>query len=167
MEGMKLMRPLYLAIACTALLAGCTVPGVPGLGSLTGPTVSGQVTGAAAGWRVALVGSPKAGGAAIEIASAPVQGSGYTLAFPGSPPLSLLEQPAEERSVVFTLRAYQDANGNDRLDAGERQSPSPVGSFRWFALDGPAGAYRQGWNQFRNGTYSQQFDVALDLATGS
>ncbi len=152
-----------LALTSVLLISGCANLPLAGLGLGTGPVLLGQVSGATtSGWRVGLFGAAPA----IELASATVNGGTFSLALPAVPGAAAMEQPAEVQSIVFTLRAYQDTNGNGRFDAGERQGTS-IGSFRYFATDGPAGTYRAGWNQYRNGIYSQQFDAAFTVSAGA
>lgn len=158
-------RSLSLAAALTAALAltGCDTP-VGALIGGGGPTIRGTVTDMTGdAVRVGLLGTPRAGAKAREIATAPTVGGAYTLTLPARPPIDLMEQPEELRSIVFTLRAYEDRNGNGAYDDGEPLCDCSSGQFRYFSSDGPAGAYRAGWNTFSGGRYSQSFETAYNL----
>lgn len=160
-----MFRPVTLAVGLAALLAvaGCDTP----IGALIaggGPTVTGavkQMSGASV--RVGLIGTPKAGAREREIASTAASGGTFSLSLPARPPIDLMEQPDEQRSIVFTLRAYEDRNGSGTFDAGEPLCECSSGQFRYFASDGPAGSYRAGWNTFAGGRYTQSFDTAYVL----
>ena len=154
---------LALALAATAALTGCDTPVVGAiLGG--GPTIRGNVVGMqGAAVRVGLIGTPRAGANAREIATAATAGGAYAITLPARPPIDLMEQPDELRSIVFTIRAYEDRNGNDAYDSGETLCECSSGQFRYFSTDGPAGSYKAGWNVFAGGRYSQAFDVAYNL----
>jgi hypothetical protein len=148
------------AAGCTELAA---VGGVPLLlGGGGGPTVSGTVKGmSGSGVRVGILGSSTAGGKQREIASAEVSDGSFTLTLPSRAPVDMMEQPAETRSVVFTLRAYADADRNGRYDDGETLCECSSGQFRYFESDGPAGSYKAGWNVVANGRFTQNFSTAF------
>jgi hypothetical protein len=73
----------------------------------------------------------------------------------------MLEAPAEDKSYVFVLTAYEDLNGNGRFDESDRMHPTTGGSYRWFANSGPANA--TGWNVFKDGVYSAAGDTVASL----
>lgn len=152
-----------LAVAVSMPVFGCSVPSVPDLGAAPGPTLRGTVQGASgANLRVGLLGALRAGGQKRELASSSAASGSYTLQVPSTPPLDLMLNDNE--SVVFTLQAYKDLNGNQKYDATDELSDAAAtGSLRYFDGDGPAGTYKKGWNLFRNGTYAQSFDVAMNL----
>ena len=153
-------RTIPLALAATLLLAGCDTPIATVLGG-GGPTISGTVQGmSGAAVRVGLIGTPKAGAREREIASTGTAGGGFVITLPARPPIDLMQQN-ETRSIVFTLRAYEDANGNNAFDAGEKLCECSSGQFVFFDSDGPAGSYKAGWNQFSGGRYTQSFDTAF------
>lgn len=153
--------PMLVAIATTCALAGCDTPVGALLGG-GGPTISGTVKGmSGSAVRVGLIGTPRAGAREREIASAATAGGAFLLTLPARPPIDLMEQPDEQRSIVFTLRAYEDSNGNNAFDAGEKLCECSSGQFRYFSSDGPEGSYRAGWNQFSGGRYTQSFDTAF------
>lgn len=157
-----MFRPVTLAtvFAVAIALTGCDTP-VGALIGGGGPTITGTVKGmAGAAVRVGLIGTPKAGAKEREIASTAASGGSFSLTLPARPPVDLMEQPDEQRSIVFTLRAYEDRNGNGAFDSGEPLCVCSAGSFRYFSSDGPAGSYRAGWNAFEGGRYSQSFDTA-------
>lgn len=162
--------------ACAELPAGLVAPVVAGVGAglaAGGPTLKGQVQKPAGGdeakLRVGLVGSVRAGAPKEELTSAAAVGGQYSLSLPSQPAVKFLEAPSEDRSIVFSLVAYTDANGNGRYDEGSdtlHQASSASGTFRYFAGDGPAGTYKAGWNLFKNGAYTQSFDsVAFNVTT--
>jgi hypothetical protein len=163
------MTRAKFAILCLAVMpaAGCAdlaaVGGLPlPLAGGGGPTVSGTVKGmSGAGVRVGVLGSSTAGGKQREIASTEVSDGAFTLTLPGRAPVDMMEQPAETRSVVFTLRAYADANRNSRYDDGETLCECSSGQFRFFESDGPAGSYKAGWNVVTGGRFTQNFSTAF------
>ncbi len=157
-----MFRPVSLALllAATFAVAGCDTP-VGALIGGAGPTISGTVKGmSGAAVRVGLIGTPRAGAKEREIASAATSGGSFTLTLPARPPIDLMEQPDEQRSIVFSLRAYEDRNANGAFDDGEPLCQCSSGSFRYFSSEGPAGSYKAGWNTFAGGRYSQSFDTA-------
>jgi hypothetical protein len=158
-------RPFASIAAAAAMLAlaGCDTPIAAVIGG-SGPTVRGTVNDmTGAGVRVGLIGTPVAGGKAREIASTAADSGSFSLTFPGSPPLDLMQQPAEDRSIIFTLRAYQDRNGDQAYQDGEPLCDCTSGQFRYFSSDGPEGSYRAGWNAIVGGRFSQSFDTAYAL----
>lgn len=155
---------LGAALAAVVTLAGCDTPVGAILAGGGGPIVRGTVDdmqGDAV--RVGLIGTPRAGAKAREIATAPTTAGTYLLTLPARPPIDLMEQPDELRSIVFTVRAYEDRNGNNAYDDGEPLCTCSSGQFRYFSSDGPDGSYKAGWNAFSNGRYSQSFDTAYNL----
>lgn len=154
-------RTIPLALASMLLLAGCDTPIGAVLGG-GGPTISGTVTGmSGSAVRVGLIGTPRANAREREIASTGTAGGAFMITLPGRPPIDLMQQPDESRSIVFTLRAYEDSNGNNAFDAGEKLCECSSGQFVYFASDGPAGSYKAGWNQLVGGRYTQSFDTAF------
>lgn len=157
-----MFRKLTTLVVLT-LLAGCDVPGVPSFGG-AGPTVTGTVKNmTGANVRVSMMGATSAGGATREIASAATSSGAFSLSLPGAPPIDLMEQPGEQRSIVFTLKAYQDGNANSRYDAGEQVCDCSSGQFRYFAADGPEGSWKAGWNNLVGGRFTQSFNTAYAL----
>lgn len=157
----QLILGAALAAACT--LTGCDTP-VGAILSGGGPTIRGTVDDMqGASVRVGLIGTPKAGAKPREIATAPTLSGAFALTLPARPPIDLMEQPDELRSIVFTVRAYEDRNGNGAFDDGEPLCACSSGQFRYFSTDGPDGSYRAGWNAFAGGRYSQSFDTAYNL----
>jgi hypothetical protein len=114
-----------------------------------------------AGVRVGVLGSSTAGGKQREIVSTDVMDGAFSLTLPARAPVDMMEQPAETRSVVFTLRAYADANRNGRFDDGETLCDCSSGQFRYFESDGPAGSYKAGWNVVQGGRFTQNFSTAF------
>ncbi|MEB3329640.1 MAG: hypothetical protein VKQ33_10450 [Candidatus Sericytochromatia bacterium] len=163
------MTRALLSMLCLAAVstAGCSdlaaLGGLPlPLGGGGGPTVSGTVKGmSGAGVRVGVLGSSTAGGKQREIASTEVTDGAFTLTLPGRAPVDMMEQPAETRSVVFTLRAYADANRNGRYDDGETLCECSSGQFRYVESDGPVGSYKAGWNVVSGGRFTQNFTTAF------
>lgn len=159
-----LRRLLIATVLLPFGLGGCNVP-VTGLIPPAGPTLQGTVKDMKGEEvRVGLLGSPRAGGRQQEIVSASAKTGSFSLTLPAWPPVELMEQPDETRSVVFTLRAYSDRNGNSRYDEGETLCECSSGRFRYFSSDGPAGSYLQGWNRMTDdGRYTQSFTTAFVL----
>lgn len=152
------LLPLLTVLA----LAGCDVPGVPSFGG-AGPTITGSVTKlTGSGIRVSLMGAATAGGAQREIASTAASGGQFSLTLPGSPPIDMMTAD-ETRSVVFTLKAYQDGNGNGKYDGGEQLCDCSNGQFTYFTSDGPSGSWKAGWNNLSGGRYTQTFTTAYAL----
>lgn len=146
-------------------LAGTTTGGGPVLKGMVQPPAGADATKL----RVALLGSLKPGAPQEELVSAPSTAGAYTLTLPAQPAVKFLEAPAEDRSVVFSLVAYTDTNGNGRYDPKEdalHEATTASGTFRYFAADGPSGTYRAGWNLYKNGSYTQGFEsLAFNVAT--
>lgn len=157
-------RMVIVAVLSPLLLAGCDLP-VTALVPPAGPTVQGTVKDMQGEEvRVGLLGSARAGGRQQEIVSSSAKSGSFTLTLPAWPPVELMEQPDETRSVVFTLRAYSDRNGNNRYDDGETLCECSSGRFRYFSSDGPSGSYLQGWNRMTDdGRYTQSFTTAFVL----
>ncbi|MEB3285549.1 MAG: hypothetical protein VKN33_09710 [Candidatus Sericytochromatia bacterium] len=159
-----LRRLLVSGVAGVCLLGGCNVP-LSGLLPPAGPVIQGSVAEMQGEEvRVGLLGSARAGGRQQEIVSVSARNGSFSLTLPAWPPVELMEQPDEIRSVVFTLRAYSDRNGNERFDDGEPLCECAAGKFRYFSSDGPSGSYLQGWNRLTDdGRYSQSFSTAFVL----
>lgn len=166
-----------MGLASAACNAAILVPNPVGGGggvASGGPTLQGEVNKPAgsdgAKLRVALVGALRAGAAKEELTSAAAPSGKYSLILPGQPAVKFLEAPAEDRSIVFSLVAYSDTNGNARFDEGVdllHQGTTATGTFRYFAADGPAGTYKAGWNLFKDGAYTQGFEsLAFNVTTG-
>lgn len=161
---------LIIGLSALALLAGCNdlgglAGGIGGIAGGGGPTVTGSVKEMkGASIRVGLVGASKAGGKVQEIASSTAGNGTFALVLPASPPIQLMEQPDETRSIVFSLRAYDDRNGNNRYDDSEPLCECSSGQFRYYASAGPEGSYFAGWNLITNdGRFSQSFNTAFAL----
>ncbi|MEB3196121.1 MAG: hypothetical protein VKP62_02855 [Candidatus Sericytochromatia bacterium] len=158
-------RRLYVLWLTSTLLTACNLPVGALLSGPPGPKVLGTVKDMkGAEVRVGLIGSAKAGGKQREIVSTSAANGSFSLSLPAWPPTDLMEQPDETRSVVFTLRAYSDRNGNSVYDDGEPLCECASGRFRYFSSDGPSGAYRAGWNAMtEDGRYTQSFSAAYVL----
>ena len=162
------LRALFLAASAATWVAGCSdvgaIAGLPGGLTGGGPPIRGTVKDMSGPEvRVGVIGSPRAGGKQREIVSTTASAGTFSLSLPASPPVDMMEQPDETRSVVFTLRAYADANRNQRYDDGETLCECSEGQFRFFASDGAPGSYKAGWNVFANGKYTQSFTTAFNL----
>ena len=160
----RLSRPMLTLLPALALLAGCDVPSLPSVG-LPGPTLTGTVAGeSGSNLRVGLLGTPRAGGDKLELVSSSVSSGGsYRLQLPDTPRMDMMVNDNE--SVLFTLSAYKDLNGNGRFDASDEltDAAAQAGTFRYFAEDGAPGGYKAGWNLYKDGTYVQSFDTAFVL----
>jgi len=157
----RILCLLALSASGCADLAAAGGLNLPVLGG-GGPTVAGSVKGmSGAGVRVGVLGSSTAGGKQREIVSTDVMDGAFSLTLPARAPVDMMEQPAETRSVVFTLRAYADANRNGRFDDGETLCDCSSGQFRYFESDGPAGSYKAGWNVVQGGRFTQNFSTAF------
>lgn len=156
-------RPLAW-LPLVLLLAACDAPTLPGGALGDGPVLSGSAP-EAANLRVGLVGRKTPSSPDQELVSTPVTAGRYTLTVPASPRLDFMLNDNE--SILLTLRAYEDVNANGRYDEGDRLTDAAAvgGTFRYFAEDSPSGAYRAGWNQFRDGTYTQTYSTAFNLTT--
>jgi hypothetical protein len=157
---------LVAATAALAMLVGCTdVPSFPTTPNIagSGPTLRGTVKASTTtNLRVGLLGSTKAGGTTRELVGAPASSGSFSMQLPASPPYDMMLD--DNQSVVFTLQAYADKNKNAKYDAGEEtDAAAQNGTVRFFAEDGPAGSYKAGWNVFKDGRYSQSFDLAFNV----
>jgi hypothetical protein len=155
------MRHL-ITVAVLASLAGCDqLANVAVLAPVAGSggTLHGTVSGATDKTRVGLLASPT-GSSRLELSSTSASNGSYALAL-SQPGINMLEAPAEDKSYVFVLTAYEDLNGNGRFDESDRMHPTTGGSYRWFANSGPANA--TGWNVFKDGVYSAAGDTVASL----
>ncbi|MDB5098733.1 MAG: hypothetical protein JWM80_3154 [Cyanobacteria bacterium RYN_339] len=144
-------------------LTGCDqLPIGSVIGQVTGSsTLHGQVAGATDKTRVGLLAQPQGKGR-VELTSTSASGGSFALAL-NTPPITMLEQPAEDKSYVFVLTAYDDVNGNGRYDDGPDRTRDTMtgGSYRWFANPGPSNS--MGWNVYKDGVYSSAGDVTASL----
>ncbi|GEM_PF-4601034 len=159
-------RVMVLGVVLASICSvSCAVPAAPLIGAITGTTtVSGSVQDAAEDSRVGLFGAPQAGGPQVELNSVSITDGQYSLAFPASPPINLMEQPDETRSVVCSLRVYADSNKNRRHDDAESLGQPSGPSFRYFAESSSRSGHSAGWNVFRNGTFSKATQISAGLS---
>jgi hypothetical protein len=154
------MRTL-LTIAFLALTGCDQLANVAVLAPVAGGgTLHGQVSGATDKTRVGLLATPPGNGARLEWNGTSASNGSFALVL-NQPPITMLEQPAEDKSYVFVLTAYEDTNGNGRFDESDRVHATTGGSYRWFANAGPANA--AGWNVFKDGVYTSAGDTTASL----
>lgn len=159
------MTRLLALLPAALLLAACEAPTLPGPApSGSGPLLAGAAPEGAA-IRIGLIGRKTPSGADMELVSAPVAAGRYSLSVPAKPRLDFMVDDNE--SILLTLRAYEDVNGNGRYDSGDRLTDDAAAgaTFRYFDTDGPSGAYRAGWNQFRDGAYTQDYSTAFNFSS--